>query len=153
MNEFAIEAVGLCKQFGQKTAVANLTLQVKQGEIFGFLGPNGAGKTTSIKMLLGLIAPTAGSATLLGQPLGDRLTRAKIGFLPEHFRFHEWLKAGRIFRFARPFAANVTVGATAKHPRASSVSWFTRPGRDATTSLLQRDVAADWAGAGVVEQS
>ena len=89
----AIEAVGLCKQFGEKTAVANLTLQVKRGEIFGFLGPNGAGKTTSVKMLLGLIRPTAGSATLLGQPLGDRATRAQIGIRPEHFRFHEWLKA------------------------------------------------------------
>lgn len=93
MKEFALEAIGLRKQFGEKTAVANLTLQVKRGEIFGFLGPNGAGKTTSIKMLLGLTTPTAGNATLLGQPLGDRLTRAKIGFLPEHFRFHEWLKA------------------------------------------------------------
>jgi ABC-2 type transport system ATP-binding protein len=93
MNELAIEAMGLRKQFGQKTAVSNLTLQVKRGEIFGFLGPNGAGKTTSVKMLLGLTTPTAGSATLLGQPLGDRATRAKIGFLPEHFRFHEWLQA------------------------------------------------------------
>lgn len=93
MTDLAIEAVGLCKQFGGKTAVSNLTLQVKRGEIFGFLGPNGAGKTTSVKMLLGLTTPTAGSATLLGQPLGDRITRAKIGFLPEHFRFHEWLKA------------------------------------------------------------
>ncbi|MCA9917457.1 MAG: ABC transporter ATP-binding protein [Anaerolineales bacterium] len=93
MTELAIHATGLRKQFGEKTAVANLTLQVKRGEIFGFLGPNGAGKTTSVKMLLGLTAPTAGSATLLGQPLGDRATRAKIGFLPEHFRFHEWLKA------------------------------------------------------------
>lgn len=93
MNELAIEAMGLRKEFGQKTAVANLTLQVKRGEIFGFLGPNGAGKTTSVKMLLGLTTPTAGSALLLGRPLGDRATRAKIGFLPEHFRFHEWLKA------------------------------------------------------------
>ena len=93
MQEYAIEAVGLRKQFGEKTAVSNLTLQVKRGEIFGFLGPNGAGKTTSVKMLLGLTEPTAGGATLLGQPLGDRRTRAKIGFLPEHFRFHEWLKA------------------------------------------------------------
>ncbi|MEZ4589533.1 MAG: ABC transporter ATP-binding protein [Chloroflexota bacterium] len=93
MTELAINATGLRKQFGEKTAVANLTLQVKRGEIFGFLGPNGAGKTTSVKMLLGLTAPTAGSATLLGQPLGHRATRAKIGFLPEHFRFHEWLKA------------------------------------------------------------
>ncbi|WP_420641480.1 ABC transporter ATP-binding protein [Candidatus Leptofilum sp.] len=93
MTDLAINATGLRKQFGEKTAVANLTLQVKRGEIFGFLGPNGAGKTTSVKMLLGLTAPTAGNATLLGQPLGDRLTRGKIGFLPEHFRFHEWLKA------------------------------------------------------------
>ena len=93
MNDLAINATGLRKQFGEKTAVANLTLQVKRGEIFGFLGPNGAGKTTSVKMLLGLITPTSGSATLLGQPLGHRATRAKIGFLPEHFRFHEWLKA------------------------------------------------------------
>jgi ABC-2 type transport system ATP-binding protein len=93
MTNFAIEAIGLRKQFGEKTAVSDLTLQVKRGEIFGFLGPNGAGKTTAIKMLLGLTAPTAGRATLLGQPLGDRHARAKIGFLPEHFRFHEWLKA------------------------------------------------------------
>ena len=74
-------------------AVADLTLTVQRGEVFGFLGPNGAGKTTSVKMLLTLIVPTNGSATLLGKPLGDRAVRAKIGFLPEHFRFHEWLKA------------------------------------------------------------
>ncbi len=70
-----------------------LTLQVRQGEVFGFLGPNGAGKTTSIKMLLGLVAPTSGGASLLGAPLGDRLTLAQIGFLPEHFRFQDWLTA------------------------------------------------------------
>ncbi|MCC6604621.1 MAG: ABC transporter ATP-binding protein [Anaerolineae bacterium] len=99
MSEFALEAMGLRKQFGEKTAVANLTLQVKRGEIFGFLGPNGAGKTTSIKMLLGLTSPTAGSATLLGRPLGDRTARAKIGFLPEHFRFHEWLSAAEFLDF------------------------------------------------------
>lgn len=90
---YAIETQGLRKVFGEKVAVADLTLQVQRGEIFGFLGPNGAGKTTSIKMLLGLTRPTAGHATLLGRPLGDQLARARIGFLPEHFRFHEWLRA------------------------------------------------------------
>jgi ABC-2 type transport system ATP-binding protein len=90
----AIDAQGLRKEFGTKVAVADLTLQVEPGEIFGFLGPNGAGKTTAVKMLLGLTAPTAGTASLLGRPLGDRPTRAQIGFLPEHFRFHEWLRAG-----------------------------------------------------------
>jgi ABC-2 type transport system ATP-binding protein len=88
-----ISTRGLRKEFGQKVAVADLTVQVEAGEIFGFLGPNGAGKTTSVKMLLGLTWPTAGTASLLGQPLGDRLARARMGFLPEHFRFHEWLTA------------------------------------------------------------
>jgi len=89
----AIETDQLKKVFGDYTAVKGLTLQVKQGEVFGFLGPNGAGKTTSIKMLLGLIAPTSGSAALLGKPVGDRDVLTHIGFLPEHFRFQEWLTA------------------------------------------------------------
>lgn len=93
MTDLAIDAHGLRKEFGDKVAVADFTLKVTKGEIFGFLGPNGAGKTTSVKMMLGLIEPTSGIATLLGKPLADRLTRAKIGFLPEHFRFHEWLRA------------------------------------------------------------
>jgi len=93
LTEFAIETQALRKEFGRKVAVADLSLQVPRGEIFGFLGPNGAGKTTSVKMLLGLIAPTAGAATLLGRPLSDRQVRARVGFLPEHFRFHEWLTA------------------------------------------------------------
>jgi ABC-2 type transport system ATP-binding protein len=90
----AIETHELRKEFGEHTAVKGLTLQVQQGEVFGFLGPNGAGKTTSIKMLLGLITPTSGSANLLGAPLGNRAALAKIGFLPEHFRFQDWLTAG-----------------------------------------------------------
>jgi len=57
------------------------------------LGPNGAGKTTSVKMLLGLISPTTGQGMLLGSPLGDDRTRSDVGFLPEHFRFHDWLTA------------------------------------------------------------
>lgn len=88
-----IETHNLRKQFGDKVAVEDLSLTVEQGEVFGFLGPNGAGKTTSIKMLLGLVLPTSGKAMLLGKPLGDPAARAKVGFLPEHFRFHEWLTA------------------------------------------------------------
>jgi ABC-2 type transport system ATP-binding protein len=90
----AIETSALRKQFGDNVAVKGLTLQVLQGEVFGFLGPNGAGKTTSIKMLLSLVAPTSGSAQLLGAPLGNQEARRQIGFLPEHFRFHDWLTAG-----------------------------------------------------------
>ena len=89
----AIETENLKKVFDENVAVRGLSLQVQQGEVFGFLGPNGAGKTTSIKMLLGLVTPTSGRATLLGAPLGERAARAKMGFLPEHFRFHDWLTA------------------------------------------------------------
>ncbi len=91
MTVAAIVTDELRKVFGERAAVKGLTLQVEQGEVFGFLGPNGAGKTTSIKMLLGLVAPTSGSGHLLGKPIGDRATRAHIGFLPEHFRFQDWL--------------------------------------------------------------
>jgi ABC-2 type transport system ATP-binding protein len=98
MSSPALETTALRKQFGNYAAVKGLTLQVTRGEVFGFLGPNGAGKTTSIKMLLGLVAPTSGSAQLLGWPLSDRAVRAKIGFLPEHFRFHDWLTAGEFLR-------------------------------------------------------
>src|SRR5512139_141784 len=93
MTTAAIETDGLRKVFGDHAAVKGLTLQVSQGEVFGFLGPNGAGKTTSMKMLLGLVSPTSGKASLLGAPIGDRRTLARVGFLPEHFRFQEWLTA------------------------------------------------------------
>jgi ABC-2 type transport system ATP-binding protein len=99
MNGAVIETHGLRKRFGDKLAVADLSLSVGEGEVFGFLGPNGAGKTTSLKMLLGLVAPTAGRGTVLGRPLGDRLSRAKLGFLPEHFRFQEWLTGREMLRF------------------------------------------------------
>lgn len=81
------------KEYGTKIAVDSLDLKVEQGEVFGFLGPNGAGKTTTIKMLLGLVAPTAGEACLLGRSIRDPRCRERVGFLPEHFRFHEWLRA------------------------------------------------------------
>jgi ABC-2 type transport system ATP-binding protein len=89
----AIQTKSLRKVFGDKVAVADLTLSVERGEVFGFLGPNGAGKTTAVKMLLGLIRPTGGEASLLGAPLNDQQARGRVGFLPEHFRFHDWLTA------------------------------------------------------------
>lgn len=94
----AIETEELRKVFGDNAAVKGLTLRVSQGEVFGFLGPNGAGKTTSMKMLLGLVTPTAGKASLLGAPIGDRATLARVGFLPEHFRFQEWLTAAEFLK-------------------------------------------------------
>lgn len=93
MNELAIEAKRLRKEYGPKVAVDDLTLQVPRGEVFGFIGPNGAGKSTTVKMLLHLVRPTSGEVLVLGRHPSDSRARAKIGFLPEHFRFHEWLRA------------------------------------------------------------
>ncbi len=96
MPDLVIETTGLRKVYGSKIAVDDLTLQVPRGEVFGFLGPNGAGKSTSVKMLLGLVAPSGGDARVLGRPPSDPAAMAKVGFLPEHFRFHEWLQAAEL---------------------------------------------------------
>src|SRR5688572_19645757 len=93
MPEYAIRTSALRREFGRNVAVEGLSLAVPHGEVFGFLGPNGAGKTTSLKLLLGLVAPTSGGGTVLGAPLGTPEVRARIGFLPEHFRFHDCLNA------------------------------------------------------------
>jgi len=84
--------------FGSRVAVSDLSLTVNRGEIFGFLGPNGAGKSTSIKMLLGLVRPTSGHAEVLGATSGDVDARRQIGFLPEDFRFYDWLTATELLR-------------------------------------------------------
>jgi ABC-2 type transport system ATP-binding protein len=80
--------------FWLKAAPASLkqcSLEIQKGETFGLLGPNGAGKTTLLKLLLGIIRPTAGSATLMGQPAGDSAIKAKIGYLPENPYFYDYL--------------------------------------------------------------
>ncbi|MDQ2664132.1 MAG: ABC transporter ATP-binding protein [Candidatus Eremiobacteraeota bacterium] len=92
----AIDVRGLAKRFGAVTALEDVTLRVPRGEIFGFLGPNGAGKTTAVKLLLGLSKPSAGAGTMLGSPLGDRKARRLIGYLPELFRYHDWLSAREV---------------------------------------------------------
>ena len=99
MTAPAIETEHLRRRFGDKLAVADLTLTVARGEVFGFLGPNGAGKSTTLKMLLGLLEPTGGRGRLLGASIGDRAARAKVGFLPEHFRFQDWLTGRELLRF------------------------------------------------------
>jgi len=107
--DLAIRTRGLRKTFLNNVAVEGLTLEVPRGEVFGFLGPNGAGKSTSIKMMLGLVAPTSGEAEVLGRPAGEVETRRKIGFLPEHFQFYGWLSGwelldvhGRLHGMSRP---------------------------------------------------
>ena len=101
----AIKIDGLTKTFRllmQKEpvkAVDDLSLEVSEGEIFGFLGPNGAGKTTTIKMLLGIIFPTAGSAQILGMPIGDIEIKRQISYLPESPYFYEYMSGQELLDF------------------------------------------------------
>lgn len=98
MTSPVIEANNLTKLYGEKIGCEKICLSVGEGQVFGFLGPNGAGKSTFVKMLTSLIAPTSGTANLLGAPIGDVYTRRRIGFLPENFRYQEWLTGRELLR-------------------------------------------------------
>jgi len=106
MTTAAVEIEGLTKDYEvgflrkkRVRALDGLTLRVERGEIFGFLGANGAGKTTTIKLLMRLIFPTAGSARILGSDVGDAPTRARIGYLPEHPYFYDYLTARELLEY------------------------------------------------------
>ncbi|HZG83701.1 ABC transporter ATP-binding protein [Paenibacillus sp.] len=94
-----IDTEGLTKTYNGRGGCRGITLQVPQGCIFGLLGPNGAGKSTFVKMLAGLHRPDSGRASVLGQPLGRPEARRKLGYLPELFRFQEWLTPAEVLRF------------------------------------------------------
>ncbi|MBV5261657.1 ABC transporter ATP-binding protein [Synechococcus moorigangaii CMS01] len=106
-NDMAVvKTWDLCKTYRtgfwlNKTSqsLKDCSLEVRGGETFGLLGPNGAGKTTLLKILLGIIRPTTGNATLLGKPFGDRPTREKIGYLPENAYFYDFLTAWEFLEF------------------------------------------------------
>lgn len=100
----AIIVDGLCKEYKGRLgdgvmAVNNVSFSVQEGETFGFIGPNGAGKTTTIKMLLGLLFPTAGKAMVLGQPAGDIEAKERISYLPESPYFYEHMTAAEVLDF------------------------------------------------------
>ncbi len=90
-NDIAIQVQDLTKRFGDFTAVDGVSFQVRRGEIFGFLGPNGAGKTTTIRMLLGLIPPTQGTARVLNYDVREnvRAMRAQLGYMSQRFTLYQ----------------------------------------------------------------
>jgi ABC-2 type transport system ATP-binding protein len=90
--------VGLLKK-RRVRALDQLSLTIRRGEIFGFLGPNGAGKTTTLKLLMRLIYPTAGTARILGQPIDDVATHARIGYLPENPYFYDYLSGRELLEY------------------------------------------------------
>lgn len=94
-----LETNGLTKWYGGRVGCADISLKVKEGQIFGLLGPNGAGKSTFVKMIVGLLRPTSGEASILGFPIGSVEARRHIGYLPELFRYQDWLQAGEVLAF------------------------------------------------------
>jgi ABC-2 type transport system ATP-binding protein len=95
----AIVTDNLVKQFGKIRALNGVSLTVEKGEIFGLLGQNGAGKTTLVKILLGILSPTEGSAQLLGEPVGRVGIRSRVGYLPEDHRFPEYHTGASLLDF------------------------------------------------------
>jgi ABC-2 type transport system ATP-binding protein len=100
-GQFIIEAEGLTKKYGTQAAVNNLTLKIREGEVFGFLGPNGAGKTTTLLMFLGLTEPTSGKVRIVGfDPTREPLrVKEKVGYLPENVGFYDDMDAEQNLRF------------------------------------------------------
>src|SRR5258708_17799098 len=106
----AIEIENLTKEypFGflhlkKKMSLEGLNMQVEMGEVFGFIGPNGAGKSTTIKLLMRLIFPTAGSARILGKPISDVEMHRDIGYLPEQPYFYDYLTAAELLDYFARF--------------------------------------------------
>ncbi|MEV0157888.1 ABC transporter ATP-binding protein [Micromonospora sp. NPDC050686] len=106
-NDFAIEMDGVTKRYpGGVTAVADLDLRVREGEVFGFLGPNGAGKTTSMRMLVGLVRPSAGRVRVLGRPPGVPEQLSAVGALIESPAFYPHLSGRDNLRLAARYSGN-----------------------------------------------
>jgi ABC-2 type transport system ATP-binding protein len=131
MPSAAIWCSGLQKRYGRRVAVDDVSLEVGRGQIVGLLGPNGAGKTTVIKMLLGLVRPDAGEALLLGRPGADPAARARVGYLPELFRYQPWLTAAEV---------------VALHVRLSGIEVPSAPQREALDLVGLAERAGDRVG-------
>lgn len=100
MSEIVIDLAGVKKRYrGGVDALRGVSLQVRSGGVFGLLGPNGAGKSTLVKILTSIVRPTQCAGTLLGQSIGHKPTLARVGYLPEHARFPEYLKGREVIRY------------------------------------------------------
>lgn len=105
MSEIVIDIAEARKRYrGGVEALRGVSLSVPKGGIFGLLGPNGAGKSTLVKILTSIVRPTSCSGTMLGQRIGHKPTLARVGYLPEHARFPEYLKGGEVIRYVAGLA-------------------------------------------------
>ena len=102
MNENLIVCRGLTKAYGRKTALSEVNLEIGRGRIVGLLGPNGSGKTTLIKLLCGLLQPTAGEIAISGKTVGPE-SKAQVSYLPDRMYFANWMRAVDLFDLFRDF--------------------------------------------------
>ena len=137
-----VQTHGLRKTYGRHVALEALDLRVGPGQVIGLLGPNGAGKTTAVKLLLGLARPSAGGGTLLGRPLGDRRARASVGYLPELFRYPQWLSAREVVALHCQLAGLPRASWRGWTERALSTVGLEHRARDRVGHVLQGHAAA-----------
>ena len=151
----AIEIENLTKDYPygflhlkKKTSLDGLTMQVETGEVFGFLGPNGAGKSTTIKLLMRLIFPTAGTARILGKPISDIGMHQDIGYLPEQPYFYDYLTAAELLDY---FARFHDLTAADRRERVDAMLEESGAGdgaEDSAAQVFEGHAATRWTGAG-----
>lgn len=128
VSDLAIDIEHLEKRYGRFSALGGVSLQVPRGMVFGLLGPNGAGKSTLVKSLLTIVRPSVCRGTMLGQRIGHRRTLGRVGYLPEHARFPDYLTGRQIVGYSAGLA-KVAAGAA----------------RERTGKLLERVGMSEWA--------
>ncbi|HVO35459.1 MAG TPA: ABC transporter ATP-binding protein [Gemmatimonadales bacterium] len=134
-----IRTRGLAKRYGRLLALEDLSLDVEAGEVFGFLGPNGAGKTTTIRLLLGLIRPSGGEATVLGRPVRSVAAHADIGFLPGDMAFWPRLSGVETLDFLAALAGRpATLRASLLERLGLSATELARPVRTYSDGMKQK---------------
>jgi ABC-2 type transport system ATP-binding protein len=141
MTDHAIESRALTRRFGKFTAVDAITFHVERGEVFGFLGANGAGKTTAIRMLIGLLAPTSGSATVAGFDIATQAEqlRRRIGYMSQRFSLYEDLTVRE----------NITLyggiyGVSGRDIKSRTGEILARTGLDQAGDELVREIPLGW---------
>jgi ABC-2 type transport system ATP-binding protein len=140
-NNLAVVARGLTKRFGDFTAVAGIAFDVRRGEIFGFLGPNGSGKTTTIRMMLGLLKPTAGTVEVLGVPVIEHAERIRprIGYMSQWFSLYNDLTVLQNLRF---YGQAYGLGNDLLHERIQNALYMA--GLEGRERMHTRDLSGGW---------
>jgi ABC-2 type transport system ATP-binding protein len=104
-NGPAVALAGVSKRYGQATVLDDLTLTIPRGTTLGLIGPNGAGKSTTVRILMGMLAPTAGTVRVLGIDVATDAAqvRRRVGYVPERHDIYSWMTVGQVIDFTRPF--------------------------------------------------